>query len=174
MTNEAKPDKQAVDEHDRGERKIERIERDPGGHVLVYLKGRSEPVVDARIARCFPWSVPDIFISIRDKDGKEIVLLETLDELHGATRRIVEEELRDKIFNPKIHRILSYKDEFGITSIRAETDRGETTFQIRSRDDVRVLSLTRALFRDVDGNTYELADLEALDPASRKHIMHYF
>jgi hypothetical protein len=48
------------------------------------------------------------------------------------------------------------------------------TFQVRSRDDVRVLSSTRALFRDADGNTYELADLNALDAAGQKWMQNYF
>jgi hypothetical protein len=66
------------------------------------------------------------------------------------------------------------RDEFNIVSLTAETDRGEVTFQVRSRDDIRYLSPTRALFRDPDGNTYELEDITQLDPASRKHLSHWF
>jgi len=47
------------------------------------------------------------------------------------------------------------------------------TFSIQSREDVRALSASRALFRDPDGNMYELADSEALDPASRKYLDDY-
>ena len=151
-----------------------RIERNEKGELLVYLPGRAEPIVDAKVARCFPWSVPDAYISIRDADDKELALLKGLDGLGDDSRTLLEEELRDKVFNPKIRRIIEYRHEFGITTIRARTDRGDVSFQIRSRDDVRVLSPTRALFRDVDGNTYELADLDALDPASRKHLLKYF
>jgi hypothetical protein len=87
---------------------------------------------------------------------------------------LLEAELSDKVFNPKILKIVDYKDEFGVTSITAVTDRGEVTFQIRSRDDVRVLSPIRALFRDVDGNTYELADVTALDSAAQRNLQRYF
>lgn len=153
---------------------IERIERDAAGRLVLRLAGEPEPIADVRVARCFPWSLPDTFLSIRDPDGKEIILLETLDELDEPARSLVAEELRDKIFSPRITRLLEFKEEFGVTSIRAETDRGEVAFQIRSRDDIRVLSPVRALFRDVDGNTYELPDHTALDPASRRYIQHYF
>ena len=61
-----------------------------------------------------------------------------------------------------------------MTSITAETDRGRVIFQVRTRDDVRVLSATRLLFRDADGNTYEVADSSALDAASRKFLQDYF
>ena len=154
--------------------RVTRVEHDAAGRLIVHIEGRDKPVVDARVARCFPWSVPDSYVSVLDSDGKEISLLESLGDLDDASRDVVVEELRDKVFNPQIRRVVRHKIEFGVTSITAETDRGEVTFQIRSRDDVRVLSRTRALFRDVDGNTYELADFNALDPASRKHFSHYF
>ena len=153
---------------------VERVERDAAGRLVLHLTGEPEPIADVRVARCFPWSLPDSFISIRDPEGKEILLLETLDELDEPARSLVAEELRDKIFSPRIRRVLEFKEEFGVTSVRADTDRGEVTFQIRSRDDIRVLSPVRALFRDVDGNTYDLPDHTALDPASRRYIQHYF
>ena len=153
---------------------VERVERDETGQLVVHLAGREEPEVDARVARCFPWSLPATYISVRSKDGKELVLLKTLDELDPASRSLVEAELGDMIFNPRIVRVLECKTEFGVTSIRCETDRGEVTFQIRSREDIRVLTPTRALLRDVDGNTYELADLSALDATSRRHFQQYF
>ena len=77
-------------------------------------------------------------------------------------------------FNPKITRIVDFHHEFGVTSITALTDRGKVTFQIKSRDDVRVLSPTRAFFRDVDGNTYELPDRSKLDSTSKRYLQRYF
>ena len=101
-------------------------------------------------------------------------MIESLDRLDDDSRKVVEQELSEKIFNPKIKGIVDFKDEFSVTSITADTDRGEVTFQIRSRDDVRILSPTRALFRDVDGNTYELPDLMALDGSARRNLDRYF
>jgi hypothetical protein len=150
-----------------------KITRNEAGQLVVQMDAK-DPVVDARVARCFPWSLPGIYVSIRDKEGKELALLRTLEELDPASRQIVQQELADKVFDPKIRRVTSYKNEFGVISITAQTDRGEVTFQIRSRDDVRLLSNSRALFRDADGNTYELTDLNALDRASRKWLEEYF
>ena len=130
--------------------------------------------VGAKLARYFPWSLPDAYISVRNVDGKEIVMLKTLDELDDDSRSIVEKELADKIFNPKIRQVLQLKREFGISSLSAITDRGEIFFQFHGRDDVRLLSPTRALFRDVDGNTFELPDITEMDPASRKMLRRYF
>ena len=153
---------------------IERIERNEAGQLVVHLVGHSEPIVDAKVARCFPWSLPEEYVSICDADGREIRTFELLDELPPASRKVVQEELRDKVFNPKIRRVIEWKSEFGVTSIRAETDRGEVMFQLRTRDDIRILSPVRALLRDVDGNVYELEDLTAVDANSRKFFDQYF
>ena len=150
------------------------LERDARGQLVAHLGDRDEPVQNVRVARCFPWSREGEYVSVCDADGKELVLLTNLDGVDGPTRELIEAELRDKFFVPKIQQISDYKAEFDVVSITARTDRGEVTFQIRNRDDVRVLSPGRALFRDVDGNVYEVPDFFTLDRASQKHLEQYF
>jgi len=151
-----------------------RLERNAKGQLVAWLGETEEPVDNVRVARCFPWSREGEYVAVCDADGKELVLLTTLEGIEGPTRELIEEELRDKFFVPKILRISDYKAEFDVVSISAETDRGTVTFQIHSRDDVRVLSPGRALFRDVDGNVYEVPDFSSLDRSSQKHIEQYF
>ncbi len=161
---------------------IEKVSRDALGNLEVRVKGRTDPVKDARVSRCFPWSLPDTYISIRDGDGKELTMLHSLDELDPQSRAVIEEELHDKVFNPVILRVMEHKRDFGASSKRdfgvrsfsVETNRGEVTFHIKSRDDVRILSPVRALFRDPDGNIYEVPNLAALDEHSRKVMEEYF
>jgi len=174
MPENAPPSQSFKPGEEGGEARIESITRNGAGQLEVRLQGREDVVVDARVARCFPWSLPEHYVSVRDRDGQELTLLKTLDALDEASRRVVAEELADKVFNPRILRVLDHKDEFGVTSITVQTDRGEATFQVRSRDDVRVLSATRAVFRDADGNNYEVADLDALDRVSRRFLSDYF
>ncbi len=153
---------------------LKRIERNDRGELTAYLDGDDKPVEKVKVARCFPWSLRDQYISVRTHDDKEIALLRTLDAVEPATREVIERELREKVFVPKISRITKYQDEFDVISITAETDRGEVNFQLRSREDVRALSPTRAIFRDVDGNLYEVPDFLSLDRASRLYIEHFF
>ncbi len=154
--------------------RVTRIERSAAGQVVAHLAGAEEPATDVRLVRYFPWSMPDAYVSIRTADGKELAMLTDLGALDPASREIAESELRDKAFNPKILRILEYSHEFGIASIKAETDRGEAIFQFRGRHSIRLLSPTRALFRDVDSNTYELPDFNALDATSQRYLQRYF
>jgi len=161
-------------EANEGSNGVRKVERDAAGKVVVHLADCDEPLTDAKLARYFPWSLPEAYISVRDSEGKEVVMLRTLDELDPDSRRIVEAELADKVFNPKILQVLQVKREFGLSSMSAITDRGEVYFQFHGRDDVRLLGPTRALFRDIDGNTFELPDVGELDPASRKMLRRYF
>ena len=154
--------------------KLKRVERNARGELIARLEGKDKPIENVRIARCFPWSLADEYISVCDTDGKEIVLLRDLDGIDPASRELIRAEVRDKFFVPKIRRITRYSRDFEMISISAETDRGKITFQIRKRGDVRLLSSVRALLRDVDGNVYEIEDIDALDRASRKHVEHYF
>jgi len=148
------------------------LRRNGRGDIEAQVNGKT--VVNVKVARCFPWSLKDRYISIRDKDGKEVALLESASGVDALTQAILEQELRDHCFVPKILKIRSHQSEFDVVTITAETDRGEVSFQIRSRDDVRTLSAKRALFRDVDGNIYEIEDISQLDRASQRHLERYF
>ena len=159
---------------DSGGGAVERIERNAAGELVVTLPGRSEPLVGVRIARCFPWSIPEGYISVRSAEGKEVALLGSLGELDDASRQIAADELQGSVFQPRIRRVTAFRMEFGVAMVTAQTDRGTVSFEIRQREDVRHLSATRALLRDPDGNTYEVEDLLALDQYSRKHLQTYF
>ncbi len=153
---------------------LKRLERNARGELRAHLEGGDGPVEKVKIARCFPWTLRDEYVSVRDSEGKEIVLLKTLDGVDAATRELIEQELAENVFVPQIRRIVKYEDEFGVISIAAETDRGEVKFQMRNRQDVRALTPTRAIFRDVDGNLYEVPDFNALDRNSQKYIEQFF
>lgn len=155
-------------------RRVARLTRDPAGRLLVHFDGVDEPAADLRLVRYFPWSMPGAYVSVRDERGRELAVIVDLDELDPDSRGVLDAELRNKVFNPRILRVVEYSHEFGISSVRAETDRGPVNFQFRGRSAFRLLSPTRALIRDVDNNTYELPDFSALDAASRKHLRRFF
>ncbi len=148
------------------------LRRSGRGEIDAEINGRT--VVNVKVARCFPWSMKDRYISIRDKDGKEVALLESSEGCDACTRALLEQELRDRCFVPKILKVKSHQSEFDVVTISAQTDRGEVSFQIRSRDDVRTLSSKRAIFRDVDGNIYEVEDVTQLDRHTQRHLERYF
>ena len=154
--------------------RIRKLQRNGKGQIVAHVEGIDEPVVDVHVRRYFPWSAPDEYFSIRDADGKELAMLRSLHELDPDSREIAEAELAHKVFNPKIIRVLSHKREFGLTTMEAETDRGSVTVQFNSREDVRILSPTRGLIRDINGNTLEIPNLHEMDAVSQRFLQRYF
>jgi hypothetical protein len=142
---------------------IERIYRNAEGDLALKVRGDEAPLEGVKARRCLPWSDPERYIALLDKEGKEIALLHSLDELEPASRALIEAELHAKLFSPKISRILEQKDEFEVIAVTAETDRGKVTFELRTRDDVAVLAPNQILFRDADGIAYEIRDARQLD-----------
>jgi hypothetical protein len=65
---------------------------DDEGRLTLRRPGQ-EDKVDVRVRRSFPWSSPDAFISIRDAEGKELVLIEHIDQLDPPRRKVIEEWL---------------------------------------------------------------------------------
>ena len=79
--------------------------RTQGGFVSMDFAGKRY----ARVAvhRCFPHSDPTHYISIRepDNDGKEIGLIEDLQQMPPSVREMLNEQMELRYFSPKILKI---------------------------------------------------------------------
>lgn len=125
-------------------------------------------VLDARLVRVFPISDPSRYLSLRDGKGTEIGVLSDPARLPAAARRLVEAAVDRRYFLPVIARILSARDRFGTTRWKVETDHGPKSFITRNlREDVVNPAVGRYLLKDVDGNRYDVPDVDRLDAASQ-------
>lgn len=123
------------------------------------------------IARTFPLTSPDEFISFFDEEGNFIGMLRHLRLVDSATRKLLTEELDRRYFMPRILEVRDIRISAGITSWEVETDRGLRHFDVRDRDDLRPLPPNRIIIRDADGNRYEIPDWTQLDDRSRDFIV---
>jgi len=150
-----------------------RLVRDLRGDLVFRTDPQAEPIAGVRVVRCFPWSLPDRYISILDKDGNELFLFRTLDEAEPETRRLIEEELQKQEFVPRITAILSVDDQFDVLAWKVQTDRGPVELQIKSTEDIRRLDEKRVLIKDHAGGLFEVPDITQLDARSRRFIEDY-
>jgi hypothetical protein len=67
-------------------------------------------------------------------------------------------------------KISKITEEFGVLRWEVETDKGPRTFEVRGRDEVRLVTGGHVLIRDIDGNRYHIPGLNDLDVASRHCI----
>jgi len=146
-----------------------RIIRD--SHRRVLLKVGEEEKVVYRVMRSFPLTGPEKYLSLADEEGKELGMIRQLKDLDPSSRKILEEELERAYFVPIIKRILAVKELYGgVTDIAVETDRGYREFELRSKETIRFVGLSRIMITDVDGNRYEIRDMGAMDARSKSLI----
>ena len=137
---------------------------------LVLKRPGTDDVVDVRVRRAFPWSRPGRYVSLRDAEGKEVLLIEDVEALDPPLRRTVEAWLEAGSFIPRITSVDEVDVRFGYQQWRVRTDRGPAEFRVQEREDIRFLPDGRFRIKDADGNVYEMVRLDELDEPSRRAV----
>jgi hypothetical protein len=146
------------------------LQREADGS-LSFRSGPDQPPVPAcRVARCFPWTRPEAYISIRNQDGRELYLVTDVDDLSPRAREVLRQELADTELAPRILRVHRIEDTFNILIWTVDTTSGAVEFQVRHDEDMRVLENDRVIIRDHRGMTFEIPDLAELDDHSRNLV----
>ncbi len=124
--------------------------------------------------RLFPLSGVDKYISLLDSDGNEVAIIRDMTTLPPSDRAVIEKCLGEYYFIPKITRIDSLTEKFGMITIAAQTDRGQVSISIRGIvHSLKLIHGTRVLIRDTNDNRYEIPDLRELDRHSQQLIDSY-
>jgi hypothetical protein len=143
------------------------LELDSRGH-LVLIDAEGARYTDAAPVRAFPLSDPLHAISICDQNGREIVYIDSLDDLEPATRAIVEGALAQREFVPVILKILATPPRTEPALWQVETDRGVTSFEVESEDSIYRRDPRQVSIVDVRGIRYLIPDTRKLDKQSQR------
>jgi len=136
------------------------------GNELSYL--------DVKIIRLFPIGQPDRFFSIRSNDNEEIGILRDAGDLDSNSRHVLAEALQRRYLVPVVKRVLAVKERFDVVDWQVETNLGYRTITIRNlRENVEQPAPNRYLLTDVDGNRYDVVNVEELDEVSRAFLWRY-
>lgn len=130
------------------------------------------------LSRAFPFDMPYEYISVLDRDKKEIGFIRSLDDFDEPERQMLKNELDAKYYTPIIKRIISVKERYGFSYWKCECEFGEKAFTLRDTFRSIVKAHTaegreRIYIIDIDGNRYEIPDTEALDRVSYKKLELY-
>lgn len=141
--------------------------RDAFGHLtLVDAEGRRHENVTP--VRAHPLSAPDEGIALVGTDGHEIAWIDRLDQLPDADRTLLREEFAGRELMPTVLRLLAVSTFSTPSQWTVETDRGETTFILKSEEDIRRLGEGRLLIASSHGIHFLVPDRFSLDRHSRK------
>jgi hypothetical protein len=145
-----------------------RVFYQPEGMARLTVNG-DRSYLKIRVARAAPLSRPDSYVSLLNGKGEEIIMLPDLTALDLTSRRVVEKELDRRYLTSRVRRLVSLKQEFGVTYWEVETDRGLRDFVVRDLQENCVwLSETHLLLIDVDGSRFEIPDRGLLDERSQQ------
>ena len=147
-----------------------RLFREPPWTLRLTIDG-DRSYLKVKVVRAAPLSYPDRFISILDAKDEEICMVGDLGDLDKGTRAIIGEELERRYLTSAIEQIDSLRSEFGTSYWEVKTNRGQREFVVQNvAENVQWLGARRLLIVDVDGNRFEIPDLERLDKLSLGYI----
>ena len=126
------------------------------------------------VLRAFPLSDPSRYLSVRDGQGKEIGLIVQPEALADGDRALVERELERRYLVPSVVHIVAARERFGTVEWTMETDRGQVHFTTRNlRENVQRPAPRRIILNDVDGNRYDIRDVDRLSRASQELLFRH-
>jgi Domain of unknown function (DUF1854) len=140
------------------------LERGEDGRLTAVV-GETRHVV--HVGRCFPWSEPMSFLSLRDDDGNEIALVRHPSDLEESSRRALEDALAEADFVFDVTSVIAIDEEVELRDWRVCTRQGDRSFQTRLDDWPRTLPGGGLIIRDVTGDLYKLGDPRTMDRRSR-------
>ncbi|MBL8049125.1 MAG: DUF1854 domain-containing protein [Chthonomonas sp.] len=118
-----------------------------------------------------PISHPSRYLCLLDGKGTEIMLLPDLDSVSPLARQALETEIQRRYLTSMIHKITHAKVEFGATYWHVITERGERELVTQSlQENAQWLSDVHLVLLDVDGNRFEIANINELDPKSKQYL----
>ena len=145
--------------------------RTKGGFVSLSYGDKTYDRVN--VYRTFPFTKPDEYISIRETDEKlrEIGIIKHINDIPKNQREMLLEQLNIRYFTPIIKKIVDIKDEYGYAYFEVLTDYGVCKFTISMGGGTVVpLTDTRLLITDLDGNRFEIPDINKLSANELKKL----
>ena len=147
-----------------------KIKRDDVYLVSVTLKDGTV-IKELEPRRLFPVTNENMYITLLDKNEREVCFVRDLDELDEASAAALRECFKEFYRIPKITALLEVTEKFGTLTWRVDTNLGIVKFRIRNRhSDIKNLFGNRVLVRDTNDNRYEIPDYTVLDKHS-KHLL---
>lgn len=152
-----------------------KVERTEGGLMSATVDGTFYKRV--RPVRCFPFTEPERYISLREGSGnesREIGMLLNIGDLGEEAEGIIRNQLDLMYFMPIIKKILSIREEYGYSYWDVQTDRGEIRFTVRmGGNSINKLSESRIIISDLDANRFEIPDTTRLSAKELKMLDMY-
>lgn len=138
--------------------------------TLTTLGPEKKEYGKVSLRRSFPYEFRYEYISVLDGDEREIGMIRDI-ALFPALEEVLRAELDRRYYTLKINKINYFKERYGFSYWKTETDRGPADFTLKDTyRSIYKIGASHIAITDVDGNRYEIDDVHALDKKSFKKI----
>ena len=138
--------------------------------LILSENGNEKGYKKIYLIRNFPFEYKYQYITVLDENMKEIGIITSCDSFEEESE-LLKKELDRRYYMPQIKTIYKMKEKMGFTNWTVETDYGKITFSVKDTyKNIVKLRGGRCIITDVDGNRYEIANLEQLDKSSYRKI----
>lgn len=130
------------------------------------------------LRRALPIGHPMEYISVADKDNKEIGMIHSVYDLSEQQQSIVITELENRYYCPIVHEVKSVKDKLGYVYFELVISKDGHFYEKNCAvkdvsKNIRLLDEDQLIIFDVDGNRYMVNSLFELDKKSQKRLEPY-
>jgi len=145
------------------------VEIRQNGEALYLITNSTKKNID-QVVRCFPFSLPHQWISLRDSSGTELGLLPTLDGLNTQSRSLLETHLNERYDIPMIESIREIESsKQGGNIWHVNTPDGPASFTVRGDRSLNLNAFPEIVFTDtITRKRYKILDYTRLDRPSQK------
>ena len=128
----------------------------------------------AFLCRQFPFELEWEFISVMNDEQAEVGIIKSVALFDKEGEALLRTELARRYYAPVIDKILGVKERYGFSYWRVHTAEGNVNFTLHDtyRSIIRAGG-GRVVLLDVNGNRFEIPNVEALDRKSYKKIELY-
>ena len=128
----------------------------------------------AFLCREFPFELEWEFISVMNEEQAEVGIIKAVSLFADAGEDLLRTELARRYYAPVIDKIISVKERYGFSYWRVHTAEENVNFTLHDtyRSIIRATG-GRIVMLDVNGNRFEIPNVEALDRKSYKKIELY-
>lgn len=143
-----------------------RLFREPAWRLRLTIE-EDRSYTRIKVVRAAPLSHPTRYISLLDAKDEEVCMIDDMQNLDEQTQALVQEELERRYLTSTIEAVQSIRNEFGTSYWDVETNRGRREFVVQNvAENAQWLGDHRLLLVDVDGNRFEIPNLNDFDKKS--------
>ena len=149
-----------------------RFYRNANGFLGLELGG--EDYRRVQLSRALPFSAPEEYICVADMEGKEVAVLERLDEFEVGARELLEAELGIRYFYPVITQVKSIKEKMGSYYLDLAIGEHKKTIAVKDiSKNLKQLGSGKIVLTDVDGNRFLIPDVYQIQKKSLQMLEPY-